>query len=215
MWEHQDSILESMNPLTEMLRLRQVNDSPELIDNTIQVDDDYITKNAKLARLLEIVDEIVERGEKVVIFSNWVESLKPVYKILSQRYKTACFTGSMSEESRQKHKRVFINNPNYKVMIGTIGALGVNHTLTVANNVIFLSEPWTAADKTQAEDRCHRISTNRSVNIYTLLSKGTIDEIVHKIVYDKEDISNFIVDGKIDLRKNPELFAKLLGRDSD
>lgn len=215
MWEHQDSILESMNPLTEMLRLRQVNDSPELIDNTIQVDDDYITKNAKLARLLEIVDEIVERGEKVVIFSNWVETLKTVYKILSQRYKTACFTGSMSEESRQKHKRVFINNPNYKVMIGTIGALGVNHTLTVASNVIFLSEPWTAADKTQAEDRCHRISTNHSVNIYTLLSKGTIDEVVHKIVYDKEDVSNFIVDGKLDLRKNPELFAKLLGKEDD
>ena len=214
-WDHQSEILESMNPLTKMLRLRQVSSSPDLVDSTIEVDDDYIKKNAKLARLLELVEEIIERNEKVVIFSNWVGTLRPVYKFLSQRYKTACFTGTMSEEDRQKHKRVFINNPNYKVMVGTIDALGVNHTLTVANNVIFYDEPWTAADKVQAEDRCHRISADTPVTIYTLLSKGTIDETVHKIVYEKQDISNFIVDGKLDLRKNPELFAKLLGRDSD
>lgn len=212
MFEHEDEILESINPLTEMLRLRQVNGSPELIDNSIQVDDEYLSKNAKLTRLLELIDEIIERGEKVVVFSNWVNALKPVYKFVSSKYKTACFTGSMSEDERQKHKRVFLNNPNYKVMLGTIGALGVNHTLTVANNVIFYDEPWTPADKVQCEDRCHRISATVPVNIYTLLSKGTIDETIHKIVYDKQDISNFIVDGKLDLRRNPELFEKLLGK---
>ena len=215
MWKHQDSILEAMNPLTEMLRLRQVNDSPELIDRSIAVDEDYIKKNAKLMRLLEIVDEIVERGEKVVIFSNWVETLKPVYKFLSQKYKTACFTGSMSEESRQKHKRVFINNPNYKVMLGTIGALGVNHTLTVANNVIFYNTPWDNAARIQAEDRTHRIGATVAVNIYTIITKATIDEVVYKIMSDKADISNYIVDGQLDLRKNPELFAKLLGKEDD
>ena len=179
MLEHEDEILESMNPLTSMLRLRQVNGSPELVDENISIDDDYIHKNAKLARLLEIVYKIVESGEKVVIFSNWVGALKFVYKFISKKYKTACFTGTMSEEERQKHKRVFINNPDYKIMVDTIGALGVNHTLAVANNVIFLDEPWTPSDKVQAEDRCHRISATIPVNIYTLLSKGMIDETVH------------------------------------
>ncbi|MCM1226409.1 MAG: DEAD/DEAH box helicase [Clostridium sp.] len=211
MLEHKDEILESMNPLTEMLRLRQVNGCPELIDNNIKFDDKYLSKNAKLVRLLELVDEVVERGEKVVIFSNWVGALKPVYKFVSAKYKTACFTGSMSESDRQKHKRVFINNPDYKVMLGTVGALGVNHTLTAANNVIFADEPWTPADKVQCEDRTHRIGADAPVNIYTIITKGTIDETVHKIVYDKQDISNFIVDGKLDLRRNPELFEKLLG----
>ncbi len=83
MWEHEDEILESMNPLTAMLRLRQVNGCPELVDNTIQIDDTYLSKNAKLVRLIELVDEIVERGEKVVIFSNWVGALKPVYNFVS------------------------------------------------------------------------------------------------------------------------------------
>lgn len=118
----------------------------------------------------------------------------------------------MSESDRQKHNRVFINNPNYKVMLGTIGALGVNHTLTVANNVIFYDEHWISSDKSQCENRCHRISATVPVNIYILLSKGTIDETVHKIVYDKQDILTFIVDGKLDLRKKSDLFGKLLGK---
>ena len=213
LWEHEDEILESMNPLAKMLRLRQVNGCPELTDESLKDSGGSSPENnAKLARLLELVDEIVERGEKVVIFSNWVEHLKPVYKYVSAKYKTSCFTGTMSDADREKHKRVFINNPNYKVMLGTVGALGVNHTLTVANNVIFYDSPWNKATKEQCEDRCHRISSTLPVNIYTLVTKGTIDEVVEKILSDKGDIAQFIVDGQLNLRRNPELFAKLLGR---
>lgn len=172
----------------------------------------YPEKNAKLARLLELIDDIVDRGEKVVVFSNWAAPLRSIYKFVSVKYKTACFVGTMSEEDRQKHKRVFINNSNYKVMIGTIGALGVNHTLTVANNVIFFEEPWNPASKEQACDRCHRIGSTVPVNVYTLITKETIDEQVHKILEDKRGISNFIVDNGLDLKENPELFDFLLGK---
>lgn len=208
-----ESILSSINPMAAFLRLRQVNGSPELVDSSIVVDSKYLSKNAKLAELLRLLEEIFERGEKVVVFSNWVEPLKTLYKFVAAKYKTTCFTGTMSEADRQKHKRVFINNPDYKVMLGTIGALGVNHTFTVANNVIFYDEPWTPGDKTQAEDRCHRIGSTMPLNIYTLLSLNTVDDRVHRIIGDKEDMSNYIVDGKLNLRNNPELFEKLLGGD--
>ena len=211
--DNREDIISSFSPLSEFLKLRQVNGSPELIDKEIQIDNKYPSINAKLTRTLELVAEIVERGEKVVIFSNWVAPLKTLYRFIAKQYKTACYTGTMTEEERQKHKRVFINNPEYKVMIGTIGALGVNHTLTVANNIIFYDEPWTATDKKQAEDRCHRISMDKPLNIYTLLSKDTIDEYVHKIVYRKQDIADFMIDDKLDLRNKPELFDMLLGHD--
>lgn len=206
-----DMILSSMNPLAAFLRLRQVNGSPELVDQSIAVDSNYLSKNAKLSELLRLLEEITERGEKVVVFSNWVEPLKTLYRFVAAKYKTTCFTGTMSEADRQKHKRVFINNPEYKVMLGTIGALGVNHTLTVATNVIFYDEPWTPGDKIQAEDRCHRIGSKYPLNIYTLLTINTVDDIVHRIIGDKADISEYIVDGKLNLRNNPELFEKLLG----
>lgn len=207
-----DQIVASLNPLAKMLKLRQVNGSPELVDFDLKVDDQYLKKNAKLQRLIELVHDILLRDEKVVIFSNWVEPLRTVYRYLASKWKVCCFTGTMKESERQKHKDTFINNPEYKIMIGTIGALGTTHTLTAANNIIFYDEPWTSADRQQAIDRIHRIGTSKSCNIYTLLSKDTIDERVHKILYTKEVVSNFIVDNKLDVYNNPELFDFLLGR---
>lgn len=214
-YEHKEEILSSPNPLTAMLRLRQVNGSPELVDDELVVDDKYLSRNAKLVRLLELIDDIVERDEKVVVFSNWVEPLRTIYKFLSKKHKTCCFTGTMSEADREKHKRVFINNPDYKVMLGTAGAMGVSLTLTVATNVIFYDDVWTAADKDQCCDRCLRIGQTSSVNVYTIMAKGTIDEKVRQIIENKRGIANFIVDNKLDMKANPQLFNFLLGRDKE
>ena len=214
-YEHKDEILSSPNPLTAMLRLRQVNGSPELVDDELIVDDKYLSRNAKLVRLLELIDDIVERDEKVVVFSNWVEPLRTIYKFLSKKHKTCCFTGTMSEADREKHKRVFINNPDYKVMLGTAGAMGVSLTLTVATNVIFYDDVWTAADKDQCEDRCNRIGSTEPLKVYTIMAKGTIDEKVRQIIENKRGIANFIVDNKLDMKANPQLFNFLLGRDND
>jgi hypothetical protein len=211
-YENKDSILGEINPLAHMLRLRQINGSPELVDDELVVDDDYLKFNAKLARLVELVDDIVESGEKVIIFSNWVEPLRNIYKFISKKHKTCCYTGTMKEADREKHKRVFQTNPDYKVIIGTIGAMGVSATLTAATNVIFYDDCWTPSDKEQCEDRAYRIGTTKSVNIYTLVSKGTIDEYVYKILEDKAAIAKFIVDDKLDLKRNPELFDFLLGQ---
>ena len=212
MIEDKEEILSSMNPLVRFLKLRQVNGSPELIDDSISVDDDnYASKNAKLGRLVELIDDIVANGEKVVVFSNWVEPLRTLYKFISKKYKTCCYTGTMAQDVRQKHKDAFINNPSYSVMLGTVGALGVSHTLTVARNIIFYDEPWNPSDIEQCEDRCHRPGTTQSVNIYTIITRDTVDEKVHDIISRKEGIANYIVDGKLDLISNPGLFDMLLG----
>lgn len=213
LYEQREEILQSLNPLAAMLRLRQVNGSPELVDDTIQLDDKYLSKNAKLTRLIEIIDDIVERDEKVIVFSNWVEPLRTIYRYIHTKYKTCCYTGTMSEADREKHKGVFINNPEYKVMLGTAGAMGVSVTLTVATNVIFYDDVWTAADKEQCEDRCLRIGQHSSVNIYTLMAKDTVDEKVRQIIETKRGIAGYIVDNKLDLKANPQLFDFLLGRE--
>ena len=208
---NRSKILASMNPLAKFLRLRQVNGSPELVDNTITLDDSYIKKNAKLQRIFELLEDIIDtRREKVVVFSNWVEPLRTLYRFISQRYQVCYFTGTMSDESREENKRKFQSDPKYKILLGTIGAAGITHTFTAANNVIFLDEPWNAAQKNQAEDRCHRVGTSSPVNIYTLLTTNTIDERVHNIVYSKLGVSKYIVDDDLDLKNNPDLFDLLM-----
>lgn len=206
-----DNIVRALNPLSQFIRLRQVNGSPEIVDQDLKIDNQYLKKNAKIQRVLEILEDIHSRGEKVLIYSNWVEPLRTLYRFVSKRYKTCCYTGTMSTEDREKHKRVFMTNPEYTVMIGTIGAMGTSHTLTAANNVIFIDESWTATDKYQAEDRTHRAGATKPVNIYTIISKDTIDERVHDILYSKDQVSGYIVDNKIDIHNNPDLFDKLLG----
>ena len=210
--KEKDKIRVSLNPMTAFLRLRQINGAPEILDPAISVDSKYLSKNAKIKRALELIDEIIANREKVVVFSNWVETLKPLYKILEmKKIKTCVYTGTMSQDVREKHKEVFMTNPEYHVILGTIGALGTSHTLTAATNEIFLDEPWSPAVKDQAMDRIYRIGTTQSVTIYTLLCQGTVDDKVHDILFRKQGSSDFIVDNMNDALKNhPEMLDWLL-----
>ena len=207
--DQREEIVESLNPLVKLLRLRQVCGSPEIIESSV-MGSNYFAYNAKIVRLLELVDEIVANNEKVVIFSNWVEPLRTLYKYVSKNYKVCYYTGTMKDSDREDNKRRFQNDPEYKVMIGTVGALGTSHTLTAARNVIFYDEPSVPTDKEQAEDRVHRVGTTGTVNIYTILAKDTIDERIHQLCYDRATMAKYIVDNKLDIKNNPEIFDMLI-----
>lgn len=209
--QNQAEIAHNANPMGQFLKLRQVNGSPELIDDMLEVDDKYLSKNAKMLRCIELIHDIVDAGEKVVVFSNFLAPLRVMFKILSSKYKICVYTGSMEQEEREKHKYIFCHNPKYKILLGTIGALGTAHTLTAARNVIFYDEPWDRATSEQAEDRCHRPGTTDTVNIYQLVTMGTVDERVHKLIYEKGATSDFIVDNAFDFKNHPELVQMLLG----
>lgn len=207
-----DDIVKSLSPLAKLLKLRQVNGCPELIDESIDPDDkNYISVNAKIKRMLEIISELVESGQKVVVFSNWIQPLKTAYKALKrEKYKVCVYTGTMSDEDRELNKKRFIENSNYKIILGTIGAMGTSHTLSVATNVIFLDEPWNQATLEQAEDRCYRLNTTHKVDIYSIITKNTVDEKVHDIIRRKRGTSDYIVDNELDIRNHPELLNMLL-----
>lgn len=214
MMVHRDEIISSFNPMVKFLKLRQVNGNPELVDPSCIVDKNYLGKNSKMTRLLDLVDSIVSNGDKVVIFSNWVESLRTIYQFLAKDYKVCCYTGTMKSEDREIHKQKFIENPDYKILIGTVGALGTSHTLTVAHNVIFYDLPWNQATVEQAEDRCYRAGTTNTVNVYSIIAKDTVDEKVYDIIMNKKGVSKYIVDNELSIKDNPQLFELLLGYDN-
>lgn len=210
MRRNKNNVMQMPNPLASFLHLRQVNGSPELVDEDLKVDKKYLSNNAKLQTLLELLRDIHDRGEKVVIFSNWVEPLRTLYRFVATQYGTVTFTGTMTDAKREEAKHKFIEDPTCTVMMGTIGALGVSHTLTVARNVIFYDECWNPSDKVQAEDRIYRIGTNASVNIYTIIAKDTVDDKVHQILYSKAMVSSYIVDNKLDIKNDPSLYDFLV-----
>ena len=209
--EQQGRIIESMNPLAQFTKLRQVTGCPEVVDKNLKIDKSYLAKNSKLVKAIQLITDIVENGEKVIIFSNWLEPLRTLYRFIAKKYKVCVYTGTMAPDVREQHKAAFLRNPDCKILLGTVGALGASHNLSVATNVIFLDEPWTAATKAQAEDRAHRADSKYPVNIYTIITRDSVDERVHNIVYAKELTSDYIVDDKLDIKKHPELLSILLG----
>ena len=181
----------SNNPLSMMIRLRQATGWTGIISDTIQ-------ESAKMERMIELVQEIVASGQKAIIFSNW-ESMTEVAREKLKSYNPAYITGATKADERMKEVERFQTDDKCKVIIGTIGAMGTGLTLTAAQNVIFLDSPWNMALKAQAEDRAHRIGTNGTVNIITLVCKNTIDERIEELVEKKGQIADALVDGKISI----------------
>jgi Superfamily II DNA/RNA helicases, SNF2 family len=182
-----DKIRISPNPLGKLIRLRQATGHPELL--TAGVND-----SAKMDRLIELVEELNTAGKKVVVFSNWVK-MTDVIRAKLQHLNTAYVCGEVKEVNRLKEIERF-QETDCNVIVGTIAALGTGYTLSNAEYVIFFDEPWTAADKRQAEDRAHRIGTKHNVTIITLLTENTVDVKVNDIVKRKGDISDKVVDGR-------------------
>ena len=186
-----DQISIAPNPLAELIRMRQATGYTGILSSTIK-------ESAKLDRMEELVDDAVNNGKKVVIFSNWTQMTDIIMDRLAVKgYEPVIITGQTPDVSRQAYVNYFQNEPNCKVIVGTTGAMGTGLTLTAGTVEIFLDEPWSKALKDQAEDRCHRIGQNSNVTIYTLLTKDTIDERIHELVERKGALSDAIVDGKI------------------
>lgn len=180
-----DRIMLLPNPLTELIRLRQVTSNPNILTS----------KNITNVKYDRIVDILESTTDKVIIFSNWTKVINPLYiKLSSLGYNPALVTGETKDPIGEMNK--FQSDNTCKVILGTTPALGTGYTLTEANTVIFIDEPWSKAIKDQAEDRCHRIGTKGTVNIITLICKDTIDERIHQIIKDKGELSDRIVDGK-------------------
>jgi SNF2 family DNA or RNA helicase len=186
-----DLIAATVNPLSELIRLRQATGYTGILSSTVQ-------ESAKLDRLEELVSDTIENGQKLIIFSNWTSMTDIIEQRLS-KYKPKCITGKTPEKLRNDYVTDFQTQSNSKILIGTVGAMGTGLTLTAATTVIFFDEPWNRAIRDQAEDRAHRIGTILPINIYFLLTKNTIDERIHDIVETKGKISDALIDNKLDV----------------
>ena len=179
-----DLIRQSKNPLASLIRLRQATGHTSIVSSTV-------SESAKIDRLKQLVKELSDNNRKCIVFSNWTKITDIVQEELAQ-YNPAIITGDTRERVEEQKK--FMNDPTCKVLIGTISAAGTGLTLTAADTVFFLDEPWTYAKFAQACDRTHRIGQLNTVTIVSLITKGTIDEKIHDIVINKKLVSEAMID---------------------
>lgn len=184
-----DKIMASINPLSMLMRLRQCTATTEIVSTTVN-------ESIKFDRMIEIIEDVISRGEKLIVFSNWTQVLD--FAKLRLKYDYAVVTGEVKDKQSQLDK--FTNDDNCKVLLATIGAAGTGLTLTVANTLLFLDSPWNYATFTQVSSRIHRIGQTKNCDIISLLATNTIDERIMDIVEKKKKLGEAVVDGKYNLK---------------
>ncbi|PIA88856.1 Switch 2 [Cercospora beticola] len=122
-----------------------------------------------------------ENGDKVLIFSHSVRLLRMLDLLL--KFKTdynLCFlNGSMSYAERQKAVDDFNSDPSQFAFLISTKAGGVGLNITSANKVVVVDPNWNPAYDLQAQDRAYRIGQTRDVEVFRLVSAGTVEEIVY------------------------------------
>lgn len=148
-----------------------------------------IAARGKLKDVFDYVDDIMESGEKLILFGH----LKEVLGQIKERYPDCVsITGDDNTDSRERAKKAFQEDPKVKLIVCSIKAAGVGLTLTASSRVAFVEFPWHAADCDQCEDRAHRIGQKDSVQCTYFLGRNTFDETNYKIIETKREIANMV-----------------------
>ncbi|PSS27471.1 hypothetical protein M430DRAFT_112291 [Amorphotheca resinae ATCC 22711] len=121
-----------------------------------------------------------ENGDKVLIFSHSVRLLKMLQLLFSNTsYNVSFLSGSMPNEDRQRVVDEFNSDPGQFVFLISTKAGGVGLNITSANKVVIFDPNWNPSYDLQAQDRAYRIGQLRDVEVFRLVSAGTVEEVVY------------------------------------
>jgi len=143
-----------------------------------------IIAEEKIESTIEIAENILEQGKKIIIFTNFTDTL---HKINSHFGKQSVYLdGSCSNAQRQYAVDQFQTNDKIKVFVGNLKAAGVGITLTAAEAVIMNDLSFVPGDLSQAEDRAYRYGQKNSVSVYYPLFENTIEKVIYDMVNTKK-----------------------------
>lgn len=193
-WLNSQTYISADNALTQTLRLRQLTGGfiyTKMEDgNTIvqQVD------NAKLEACKELIEEIVEQGNKVVVFAEFQSEIKAIKEMCDKLgVKSGTYYGATNEKDRKALVDGF-QNGDVQVFIGQIESAGISITLTSAKYMIFFSTGYKYGVYDQARARIHRKGQTNKCTYYHLTVKHTIDEKILRSLQKKEALAESIID---------------------
>jgi hypothetical protein len=145
-----------------------------------------IIAQEKIKNTIELAENIIEQGKKVIIFTNFTETLNT---IVSHFGKSAVkLDGSMSKTQRQYSVDQFQENEKITVFVGNLRAAGTGITLTAAEAVIMNDLSFVPSDHAQAEDRSYRYGQKNNVLVYYPLFENTIEGVIYDILNHKKQV---------------------------
>jgi len=130
-------------------------------------------------------------SNKVLVFSHSVKLLKMLQQLfISTSYNVKYLDGSMTYDDRYLAVKEFNTDPTQFVFLISTRAGGVGLNITSANKVVIVDPNWNPSYDLQAQDRAYRIGQTRDVEVFRLVSQGTLEEIVYARQIYKQQMSN-------------------------
>ncbi len=189
------------NILKRMLRLVEIASNPKLFDAS------YSGVPAKFKHADGLITEIVSRGEKAILWTNFVGNIR----LLRRRYDhygAAMIFGEVSLDDRARIVAEFQSSKGLRVLVANPAAAREGLTLTAANHAIYVDRNFNLIDYLQSQDRIHRISQERPAYIHNLVGEDTIDAYIEDVIYRKQAIAEYVYGDSKDLKLSPSAFTK-------
>ncbi len=164
------------------------------------------SESGKFLRLQEIVSTIVEKQEKVLIFTQFQEIIPALEEYVGKLFQREGLHlhGGTPIKERAKLVKAFNEESGPPFFILSLKAGGVGLNLTAARHVIHFDRWWNPAVENQATDRAYRIGQKKNVMVYTFMCQGTIEEKIAEVISSKKELSDEIV-GSLNESKLTEL----------
>jgi len=183
--------------LAGLTKLRQVCNHPVLL---LKDKEHEKYTSAKLEMFLELTQEIVAGGKKVLVFSQFTQMLDILAKELKKQGISYHYLSGKTN-NRKELVKDFNENVKIPVFLISLKAGGTGLNLVSADNVIIFDPWWNPSVENQAIDRAHRIGQKKSVNVYRLIVKGTIEEKIVQLQEKKKSLFDNMVGESNDLFK--------------
>ena len=174
--------------LSAITKLRQLCDHPSLALPEISAEAD----SGKLDALMELINEAIDGGHKIVVFSQFVRMLKLI-RVKFQASGISYVYLDGSTQDRMERINCFNNTPEIPVFLISLKAGGVGINLTAADIVIHADPWWNPMVEDQATDRVHRIGQQSQVMVYKLITIGTVEEKLIKLQTRKRAVFDAVI----------------------
>ena len=145
----------------------------------------------KTNQSIELAEQALESGKKVIIFTNFTHSFDALINHFGNI--AVGHNGKMNGTQKQRSIDQFQENDNIKIFIGNLISAGTAITLTKAEIVIMNDLDFVPSNHAQAEDRAYRIGQSNTVNVYYPIAIGTIDEMIYKTLEKKRKIIDTVI----------------------
>ncbi len=151
--------------------------------------------SGKSTMLLELVQQLLENGEKALVFTQYEEMGTLLQTMFAQQLKLEVpfLHGGVSRKNRDAMVEDFQNNRATRLLLLSLKAGGTGLNLTAANNVIHYDLWWNPAVEAQATDRAFRIGQTRNVLVHRLITEGTFEESINQLIQNKKELANLTV----------------------